>query len=99
MDPEIAERVPRAAPATVPARSRKRTRIALARSVLRQVRAHPANAAAPNRAALRACLWQVRKPLTRRPIRRRAYGLDLGFPPGRGSPSHPASFGAGFEWD
>ncbi|MDQ1477247.1 MAG: hypothetical protein QOE62_2476 [Actinomycetota bacterium] len=99
MDPEIAERVPRAAPATVPARSRRRSRVELARSVLRQVRAHPANAAAPNRAVLRACLWQVRKRLTRRPIRRRAYGLDLGFPPGSGSLSNLVYFGEYFEWE
>lgn len=97
MDPEIAER-PRAASATVPARARKRSRTALARSILRQVRAHPANAAAPNRAVLRAGAWQVRKRLTRRPIRRRAYGLDLVFPPRSGSLSNLVYFGECFEW-
>ncbi|MDQ1384262.1 MAG: hypothetical protein QOG65_1641, partial [Actinomycetota bacterium] len=97
VDPEIAERAPRAAPA--PMRARKRSRVALTRSVLRQVRAHPANAPAPNRAVLRACVWQVRKRLTRGPIRRRAYGLDLGFPAGSGSLSNLVYFGECFEWE
>jgi FkbM family methyltransferase len=101
MDPEIAEPVARATPATAtaPARSRKRTRVELARSVVRQVRAHPANAAAPNRAVGRALLWQVRKRLTRGPIRRRAYGLDLDFPAASGSLSNLVYFGECFEWD
>ncbi len=98
MDPETAEH-PRAAPATVPARARKRTRTALARSILRQVRAHPANAAAPNRAVVRTCVWQIRKRLTRRPIRRRAYGLDLTFPHRSGSLSNLVYFGECFEWE
>jgi FkbM family methyltransferase len=98
MDPETAER-PRAAPATVPARARKRSRTALARSILRQVRAHPANAAAPNRAVLRTCVWQLRKRLTRRPIARRAYGLDLSFPHRSGSLSNLVYFGECFEWE
>src|SRR3954453_7925136 len=54
-----------AARATVPSRSRRRGRISLARSVVQQVRAHPANAASPNRAVARAGLWQIRKRLTR----------------------------------
>ena len=102
MDPDGAharsgapERAPRA---VVPARSRRRGRISVARSVLRQVRSHPANAAAPNRAVLRASIWQVRKRLARGAIRRRAYGLDLSFPASSGSLSNLVYFGECFEW-
>ena len=44
-------------------------------------------------------VWQVRKRLTRGPIRRRAYGLDLEFPAASGSLSNLVYFGECFEWE
>jgi FkbM family methyltransferase len=82
-----------------PKRQRKRSRVFLARRIVRKVRDHPANADAPNRAVLRACVWQVRKRVTRGPLARRSYGLDLSFPAGSGSLSDLVYFGECFEWE
>lgn len=94
-DPEPSDTATRA----MPRRVRGQSLPYLARSVICQIRTHPSNRDAPNRAVLRACSWQVRKRLTRGPIRRRAFGLDLLFPASCGSLSNLMYFGEYFEWE
>jgi len=84
---------------TVPKTTRKHSRRHLANRVLTDVRAHPANAPAPNRAAARAVGWQLRKRISSRPVTIQAYGRSLRFPRSSGSLSNYFYFGEAFEWE
>lgn len=78
---------------------RKHTRRQLARRIVQEIRHHPANAAHPNQAVVRAVAYQVRKRLGRGPMHLRAYGLDLELPRTSGSLSNLVYFGEAFEWE
>ncbi len=91
-------RVSGVADRAIPPRVRRQSIPYLARSIVRQVRTHPSNRFAPNRALLRACLWQVRKRVSRGSIRCQAFGLDLVVPSSSGSLSNLMYFGEYFEW-
>ena len=78
---------------------RKRSRRDLALRIIRRVRTHPANSGAPNSATLRALRWQVRKRISRQPITKSAFGMDLQFPSSSGSASNLVYFGECYEWE
>ena len=78
--------------------SRRMNPATRARRVLHQVLDHPANRGSRTRAIGRSLAWQVRKRLAGGPVRVRAYGFDLEFPPRSGSASNLAYFGEAFEW-